>query len=121
MPIETILQMLLRTAYLTYTKRNKVSLDCFIIIESTVKLCQLFQGFSMDIRSNFSSSITPSTSVARNNIDSSSEEEREIPPSKKPTPDSEHSKKQSKYRTTIAQLKENISSFFLLQMMSYQQ
>ena len=59
----------------------------------------------MDIRSYFSSSSTPSTSVAPSNNDSSSEEERDgkIPPSKKPcisTPDSEHSKKQSKYHTT---------------------
>ena len=57
----------------------------------------------MDIRSYFSRSSTPSTSVAPSNSDSNSEEERDIPPSKKPcisTRDSEHSKKQSKYRTT---------------------
>ena len=52
----------------------------------------------MDIRSYLSSFSTPSTSVAPSNSDSCSEEERDIPPSKKPcisTPDSEHSKKQS--------------------------
>ena len=57
----------------------------------------------MDIRSHFSSSSIPSISVAPSNSDSSNEEERGIPPSKRPcisTPDSEHSKKQSKYRTT---------------------
>ena len=58
----------------------------------------------MDIRSYFSSSSTPSTTVAPSNSDSSSKEERDISPSKKPcisTPDSEHSKKRSKYyRTT---------------------
>ena len=57
----------------------------------------------MDIRSYFLSSSTPSTSVAPSNRESSNEEERDIPPSKKScisTPDSEHSKKQSKYRTT---------------------
>ena len=58
-----------------------VSLDCFIVI---VKLSQLFPGFTMDIRSYFSSFSTPSTSVAPSNSDSSSEEERDIPPSKKP-------------------------------------
>jgi len=59
----------------------------------------------MDIKSYFSSSSKPSASVAPNNIDSSSEEETDIPPSKKPcisTPDrhSEHSKKQSRYHTS---------------------
>ena len=55
----------------------------------------------MDIRSYFSSSSKPSTSVASSNSNSSSEEERDITPSKKPCiSTSEHSKKQSKYRTT---------------------